>query len=264
MRMALRCPAYVALMIFAVAVSAHPGDTKAAAWATTRQPTGDEQREIKQYRDRTSPWAFQVDFHNRTQAESQFEPVTDDLVWLKSCRQPENVVINGALRLQTKLAKHCRGRWSTGYVVSRSFSQLHGYFEARMKITKKPGINNAFWLTGKHLEIDIVEARMPNIIHMTLHDWGNPRRAKLCTYSAGHLDDQMHDYGLLWLPDRLIFSFDGNAVCTIESKFPAVPAEIRFSTAIANFEGHTYEGQSDDPTGTEMDVAWVHAAPLNH
>ncbi len=70
----------------------------------------------------------------------------------------------------------------------------------------------------------------------------------------------MNDYGC---PDRLIFSFNGKAVCTIETKFPSVSADnIRFSTAITDFEGHTYEGENDDPTGTEMDVARIHAAPL--
>lgn len=247
----------------ALAVLAQSVRKPSEQWATARNSTPEEQNEIDQYRKWTD-WSFQVDFHDRAAAEAAFKPMTDDLSWLKSCRQPQNVEINGALRLQTKAAKDCRGRWSTGYVISKSFSQLHGYFEARMKITKKAGINNAFWLTGTHLEIDVVEARMPNIIHMTLHDWGNPRRAKLCTYSSGHLGDEMHDYGLLWLPDRLIFSFDGKAVCTIESKFPSMRADnIRFSTAIADFEGHTYEGARDDPTATEMDVAWVHAVALS-
>jgi len=83
-----------------------------------------------------------------------------------------------------------------------------------MKITKKPGINNAFWLTGQRLEIDVVEARLPNIIN-------------------------------------------GKAVCTIETKYPGVPADIRFSTAIDGWDGVSYQGPNDDPTSTEMDVAWV-------
>ncbi len=249
-------------LAFVLVTLTHTGSKAADQWAVTRDATPEEQHQIDEYRKGTSPWSLNLDFHDNAAAHALFEPVTDDLRWLKSCRQPENVVINGALRLQTKAAKNCSTKWSTGYVVTKNFHQLYGYFETRMKITKKAGINNAFWLTGTHLEIDVVEARLPNIIHWTVHDWGNPRRAKLCVYNADHLADQMNDYGVLWLSDRLIYTFNGKAVCTIETKYPAVPVDIRFSTAIADFEGHTYEGPTDDPTDTEMDVAWVHVAPL--
>jgi hypothetical protein len=40
-----------------------------------------------------------------------------------------------------------------------------------------------------------------------------------------------------------------------------VPVGIRFSTAVADFEEHKV-APTDDPTGTEMDVAWVHVAAL--
>jgi hypothetical protein len=40
-----------------------------------------------------------------------------------------------------------------------------------------------------------------------------------------------------------------------------VPVEIRFSTAVADFEEHKVS-PIDDPTGTEMDVTWVHVAAL--
>lgn len=226
-----------------------------------RDSTSEDQREVDRYRNSTH-WSFQVDFHNNSEAHARFEPVTDDLRWLNSCRRPGNVTMNGALRLQTRKATDCHAKWSTGYVVSRDFHQTYGFFETRMKITGKPGINNAFWLTGTHLEIDAVEARFPNIIHWTVHDWGNPRRAKLCVHNAEHLADRMNDYGVLWLPDRLIFTFNGKATCAIETKFPSVPVDIRFSTAIANFDGHTFEGTGEDATGTEMDVDWVRVATL--
>ena len=100
------------------------------------------------------------------------------------------------------------------------------------------------------------------MIHWTVHDWGNPRRAKLCEYSADHLADRMNNYGVLWLPDRLIYTFNGKAVCTIETTYPSVPADnIRFSTALADFKDDPFPAP-DDPTGAEMDVAWVRVAPL--
>lgn len=249
------------LLLFGLRLA--PAAAATDQWAVKRDSNPQDQKEVDQYRKGDPHWSFQVDFHDRAAAVAVFEPVTDDLAWLRSCRRPENDVINGALRLQTRMAKDCHAKWSTGSFVTKDWRQLYGFFEARMKITTKAGINNAFWLTGKNLEIDAVEARYPNIIHWTVHDWGNPRRAKLCVFNADHLADQMNDYGVLWLPDRLIFTFNGKAVCTIETRFPSVPVDIRFSTAIQNFEGHTFEGKTDDPTGTEMDVAWVHAIPLN-
>jgi hypothetical protein len=62
--------------------------------------------------------------------------------------------------------------------------------------------------------------------------------------------------------NRLIYTFNGRAIRAIETGFPSVPVDVRFSSAIADFEGHTYEGHDEDPARTEMDVAWVRAAPL--
>lgn len=244
----------IILSVFILVTSPAHADEK---WGTRRPSTQQEQAEVNAYRNKTLPWVLQLDFHDKAAAQAIFEPVIDDLAWLKSCRQSGNDVINGALRLQTKIADHCHAKWSTGYVVSKNWHQLYGYFEARMRITKKDGINNAFWLTGKDLEIDIVEAHFPKYIHYAVHDWGNPHRGQGCGYAANNIAYQMNDYGLLWLPDRLIYTFNGKATCTMDVKTMAVPAEIRFSTAVADFAGKT-----QDPTNAEMDVYWVHAASL--
>jgi beta-glucanase (GH16 family) len=128
-----------------------------------------------------------------------------------------------------------------------------------MRITTKAGINNAFWLTGKDLEIDIAEAHFPKDIHCTLHDWHKPPRIIRRILYQDHLADTMNDYGLLWLPDRLIWTFNGKAMFTVETQVATTPAEVRFSTAVADLPEW---GKTDDPTGTEMDVYWVHVAPL--
>ena len=168
-------------------------------------------------------------------------------------------MIDGALRLQTREATGCKARWSTGYVKTRSWTQFRGYFESRMQITNKTGINNAFWLTGPFLEIDIVEARYPRSIHVALHDWNRPHRGIGYHFEAdAEIASAPHEYALLWLPDRLVFAFEGRATYTIDSTYPRVPADIRFSSAIADFAGPT----PADPVGSEMNVYGLRVAPL--
>jgi hypothetical protein len=73
----------------------------------------------------------------------------------------------------------------------------------------------------------------------------------------------MNDYGLLWLPGRLIYTFNGNAVCTIETTYPNSVAtdNIRFLTALAEFKDDPF-GAPADPAGAEMDVAWVRVSEI--
>jgi hypothetical protein len=171
----------------------------AGDWATQRDSTAQEQQLIDYFRQGGSSWSLQLDFHDRAKALALFEPVTDDVSWLKSCRLPQN-------------------------------------------------------------EIDIAEAHFPKDIHCTLHDWHKPPRIIRRILYHDHLADAMNDYGLLWLPDRLIWTLNGKAMFTVESKIAAVPAEIRFSTAVGD---DTWGwGKTDDPTDTEMDVYWVRVAPL--
>jgi beta-glucanase (GH16 family) len=105
-----------------------------------------------------------------------------------------------------------------------SFSQKYGYFEIRSKIPIGTGVWPAFWLLandgGWPPEIDVMEGRgqRPGDLVMTTH-WRIPSgKIESCGFDfllAG-ASTEFHDYGTLWLPDRLIYFIDRRPVTDIK------------------------------------------------
>lgn len=93
----------------------------------------------------------------------------------------------------------------------RSFQQMHGRVEARMKLPKGQGIWPAFWMLGANIgqagwpkcgEIDIMEmiGKEPNTVHGTIHGPGYSGQA-----GKGHpcempapVSDTFHVYAVEW------------------------------------------------------------------
>jgi hypothetical protein len=95
---------------------------------------------------------------------------------------------------------------------------------------------------------------------MTLHDWGNPRRAKPCTYTADNLDDQMNDYGCLVGS----FSVSTAKPCARSKQSSRLyqPTTSVFQLPSPTSRAILTKARTMIPPGTEMDVARIHAAPL--
>ena len=198
-------------------------------------------------------------------------PELDRRVWqvesgspghILSSRWPENVVVtNGLLRLLTR--KEARGGkvWTTGNIWTRTYQAQYGYFEARMRIAKASGLNNAFWLmtTNKptdpiHFEIDITEAHYPNIHTMTLHNWSGKHTATGARFIAEEdLSSDFHLYALEWNARELIWYFDGQVVRRSSNTFCHAASPLRLSSAVGRWAGRI----SDALDGTSMDVDWV-------
>jgi len=106
-----------------------------------------------------------------------------------------------------------------------SFAQKYGYFEIRAKIPHGTGVWPAFWLLandgGWPPEIDVMEGRgqRPGDLVMTTH-WRIPTTQKIesCGFDFLLPDASMdfHDYGILWVPDRLIYFIDRKPVSDIK------------------------------------------------
>ena len=102
-----------------------------------------------------------------------------------------------------------------------SFAQKYGYFEIRAKIPVGQGVWPAFWMLadngGWPPEIDIMEGRgqRPGDLVMTTH-WRIPATGvvKSCGFDFPVPDaaTAFHDYGVLWLQDRLIYFIDRKPV----------------------------------------------------
>jgi beta-glucanase (GH16 family) len=106
-----------------------------------------------------------------------------------------------------------------------SFSQKLGYFEIRAKVPHGTGVWPAFWMLandgGWPPEIDVLEGRgqRPGDLVMTTH-WRIPSTQKIehCGFDFLLADASLefHDYGILWLPDRLIYFIDRKPVSDIK------------------------------------------------
>jgi beta-glucanase (GH16 family) len=106
-----------------------------------------------------------------------------------------------------------------------SFSQRYGYFEIRSKIPVGIGVWPAFWMLaddgGWPPEIDVMEGRgqRPGNLVMTTH-WRIPAtgRVESCgfDFSLPRASTNFHDYGVLWMRDRLIYFIDRKPVSDIK------------------------------------------------
>jgi len=111
----------------------------------------------------------------------------------------------------------------------QSGSFLHGYFEARLKFDMPTGAWPAFWLfSSKHMatanprdwsEIDIVEGQghTPGRLYFTLHWWEDTQRNHQNSrpdirMPAAFDPTQFHKYGLLWVPGKVTWYVDDQAV----------------------------------------------------
>jgi beta-glucanase (GH16 family) len=104
------------------------------------------------------------------------------------------------------------------------FSQKYGYFEIRAKIPVGTGVWPAFWMLsddgGWPPEIDIMEGRgqQPGDMVMTTH-WRIPATQEIqsCGFDFQLADASVafHEYGMLWLPDRIIYMIDRRPVSDI-------------------------------------------------
>lgn len=106
-----------------------------------------------------------------------------------------------------------------------SFAQKFGYFEIRAKMPVGQGVWPAFWMLadngGWPPEIDVIEGRgqRPGHLVMTTH-WRIPATGvvKSCGFDfiLPDASTAFHDYGMLWLQDRLIYFIDRKPVSDIK------------------------------------------------
>jgi beta-glucanase (GH16 family) len=104
------------------------------------------------------------------------------------------------------------------------FATTYGRIEARMRLPAGAGLWPAFWALGSDIEdvgwpacgeIDVMESlgSDPFTLHGSLHgpEEGAPRGYTLTAsaHSPSSLASGFHDYGVLWTPSAITFTFDG-------------------------------------------------------
>jgi hypothetical protein len=119
--------------------------------------------------------------------------------------------------------------YTSGILTTQSvFSQKYGYFEIRSKIPIGKGVWPAFWMLaddgGWPPEIDVMEGRgqLPGQVAMTTH-WRIPASGSVqhCgfDFTVPNTSTDFHDYGVLWIRDRILYFIDRKPVSDI--KVPA-------------------------------------------
>lgn len=142
----------------------------------------------------------------------------------------------------------------------RSFR--HGYFEARMRFSDETIDWSAFWLLsrphsagtdgGRWCEIDIFEHFGPRVFVGTVHDWTKQKRTRNSN-SFQRLTKSIqfstwHTYSLLWVPGKLTWYLDGEALMSAET--PSVCEEQDMFLILSSQKHH--EGPP-----VQLEVDWV-------
>jgi beta-glucanase (GH16 family) len=136
-------------------------------------------------------------------------------------------VKDGVLRIEAR--KDENGKWRSGLLASADpwgdgFSQMYGYFEARMKLPKGPGTWPAFWFAESvpkgspptiSVEADMIEfyGQFADIFHSGYIIWDGIHHTHTGDHHvekvpAGTLDADFHTFGMEVEPDFMTFYFD--------------------------------------------------------
>src|SRR3954451_3230518 len=155
-----------------------------------------------------------------------------------------------------------------------SFSQKYGYFEIRSKIPVGTGVWPAFWLLaddgGWPPEMDVMEGRggRPGALVMTTH-WRIPTTGLVAScgfdFSLPDAPKSFHEYGVLWLPDRLVYFIDRKPVSDI--KVPVDfddPMYMIVNLAMGSkFFGGVSFADAESPVSVEFEIDRISAYQID-
>lgn len=165
--------------------------------------------------------------------------------------QFENVYLKDGLLYITAIhdlnAVH---EYTSGMIETRgSFYMLYGKMDIRLKIPEGKGLFPSIWMLneqGEYTEIDIMEAigSEPSKIYGGHHYMSGGRRLE--TFSAYKIEDpqDFHIYSLVWSPDELVWSVDGDVYFTSEKNIPQKKMYIIANLAV----GGDWPGSPDKNT----------------
>ncbi|MBZ9742834.1 MULTISPECIES: family 16 glycosylhydrolase [unclassified Mesorhizobium] len=159
--------------------------------------------------------------------------------------------------------------YTSGIITTHdTFSQTYGYFEMRADLPENTGAWPAFWLLPEDgswpPELDVVETRGqdPNSLIMTAHSNATGTHTKV-TSTVNTMDTAgFHTYGLLWTPDKLVWTYDGVQVA--EAATPSdmhKPMYMLADLAVGGFAGAPPDHLA---TPAEMKIDYIRAYTLDN
>ncbi|RVD50169.1 MAG: glycosyl hydrolase family protein [Mesorhizobium sp.] len=159
--------------------------------------------------------------------------------------------------------------YTSGIITTHdTFSQTYGYFEMRADLPENAGAWPAFWLLPEDgswpPELDVVETRGqdPNSLIMTAHSNETGTHTKVSS-TVNTMDTAgFHTYGLLWTPDKLVWTYDGVQVA--EAATPSdmnKPMYMLADLAVGGFAGAPPDHLA---TPAEMKIDYIRAYTLDN
>ena len=161
-----------------------------------------------------SKWTFDIGGHGWGNAELQY--YTD---------RPDNVrVAGGQLVIEARREAYGGKAYTSARIKTAGLmEQMHGRFEARIKVARGQGIWPAFWMLGADIgkigwplagEIDIMEniGKEPAIVHGTVHGPGYSGEHAFGAPSPlerGAYADDFHVFAVEWEPGEIRWYRDG-------------------------------------------------------
>ena len=133
------------------------------------------------------------------------------------CDPANNVVEDGVLIQRAEHRPVLDRPYAAACIHSRDkFSQLHGYFEARMHVPRGRGLHSAFW--GKpndeswppELDVEEISGGVPDRVTMSVH-WreGGGHRFANSKFSGPDFSAGFHVFGAEWSPSGTVWYVDG-------------------------------------------------------
>jgi len=135
------------------------------------------------------------------------------------CDPAANTVGGGVLTQRAdRLSAPVNGKLYSGACLHTkgTFSQLYGYWEARMKVAAGPGVHSAFW--GKpaneawppELDVQEIGGDRPDTVIMSAH-WRDEsgHRLKNKRYAGPDFSEDFHVFGLEWSRGEATWYVDG-------------------------------------------------------
>ncbi|MER8488641.1 family 16 glycosylhydrolase [Mesorhizobium australicum] len=149
-----------------------------------------------------------------------------------------------------------------------TFSQTYGYFEMRADLPENAGAWPAFWLLPADgswpPELDVIETRGqdPNSLIMTAHSNETGTHTKV-TSMVNTMDTAgFHTYGLLWTPDKLVWTYDGVQVA--EAATPSDMHKPMYMLADLAVGGLAGAPPDHLATPAEMKIDYIRAYTLDN
>ena len=131
---------------------------------------------------------------------------------------PANNVVSGGVLHQWADNRPLLGRpYAAACIHSRDkFAQLHGYFEARIRVPRGPGLHSAFWAKPNdeswppELDVEEISGGVPDRVTMSVH-WRDETgyRFQNSKFFGPDFSAGFHTFGAEWSPSGTVWYVDG-------------------------------------------------------